>query len=81
VKGDVFEYSYNILNMWRNYFCQLLNEQRVSDVKQSEIHTVESLAPEPRPFKVKMATKNLKALNRQVLVKFRENLLKQKMKH
>jgi dihydroorotate dehydrogenase len=31
--GDVVADSYNILNRWKNYFSQLLNLHRVSDVK------------------------------------------------
>jgi hypothetical protein len=29
----------HILNMWKNYFSQLLNVLSVSDVRQIEIHT------------------------------------------
>jgi hypothetical protein len=41
----------HILNRWKNY-SQLLNIQRVSDVRQIEIHTAEPLVPEPNPFEV-----------------------------
>jgi hypothetical protein len=30
--------SHNVLNRWKNYFSQLLNVCRVSDVRQTEIH-------------------------------------------
>lgn len=79
VNGDLLEYSYNILNVWKNNFCQLLGEHCVSDVKQKEIHTAESLAPS-FALEVEMAIKKLRGLNCHVLVKFRENLLKQ-VKH
>ncbi|PNF35141.1 hypothetical protein B7P43_G09272 [Cryptotermes secundus] len=41
--GDLFADSHNILNGWKNYFSQLLNVHRVSDVRQIEIHTAELL--------------------------------------
>jgi hypothetical protein len=44
--GDLLADSHNILNRWKNYFSQLLNVHRVSDVKQREIHTAEALEPE-----------------------------------
>jgi hypothetical protein len=40
------------LNRWKNYFYQLLNVHRVSDVRQIEIHTAELLVPDPSPFEV-----------------------------
>ena len=40
-KGDLVADSHSIMARWRNYFSQLLN------VRQAEIHTVESLVPEP----------------------------------
>jgi hypothetical protein len=35
--------SYNILNTWKNYFCQLLNINNINDDRQTEIHTAEPL--------------------------------------
>jgi hypothetical protein len=35
--------SHNVLNRWKNYFSQLLNIHRVSDVRQIEIYTAEPL--------------------------------------
>jgi hypothetical protein len=49
-----------ILNTWKNYFSQLLNVHRVSDVRQIEIHTAEPLVPDPSPFEVKIAIAKLK---------------------
>jgi hypothetical protein len=40
---------------WRNYFPQILNVHGVSDVRQAEIHTAESLVPEPSALEVEMA--------------------------
>jgi hypothetical protein len=37
------------LDRWKNYFSQLFNVHRVSDVRQIEIHTAEPLVPEPSP--------------------------------
>jgi hypothetical protein len=58
--GDLLADSHNILNRWKNYFSQLLNVYRVSDVRQIEIHTAEPLAPDPSPLEVEIATAKLK---------------------
>jgi hypothetical protein len=39
VKDDLLVDSHNIVNRWKNYFSQLLNVHRVTDVRQIEIHT------------------------------------------
>jgi hypothetical protein len=51
--GDQLVDFHNIWNRWKNYYSQLLNVHRVSDVKQIEIHTAEPLVPDPSPFEVK----------------------------
>jgi hypothetical protein len=38
---DLLADSHNILNRWKKDFSQLLNVQRVSDVRQIEIYTDE----------------------------------------
>jgi len=38
--------SHSILARCRNHFSQLLNVHEVHDVRQTEIHTAESLVPE-----------------------------------
>jgi hypothetical protein len=43
--GDMLTDSHNVLNMWKNYFSQLLNVRNVSDVRQIEVHTAEPLVP------------------------------------
>jgi hypothetical protein len=53
--GDLLEDSHSILNRWKNYFCQLINVHGVNDVRQTEIHTVEPLVPEPSSFEVEIA--------------------------
>jgi hypothetical protein len=39
--GDLLADSHNILNRWKNYFFQLLNVFRASDVRQIELYTAE----------------------------------------
>jgi hypothetical protein len=48
------------LNKQNNYFSQLLNVHRVSDVRQIEIHKAEPLVPDPSSLEVKTATAKLK---------------------
>jgi hypothetical protein len=36
-KGDLFADSHSIVTKWRNFFSQLLNVQRVNDIRQTEI--------------------------------------------
>jgi hypothetical protein len=58
-KGDLFTDSHSILTRWRNHFCQLFNVHGVSDVRQTEIHTAESLLPEPSAFELEMPVEKL----------------------
>jgi hypothetical protein len=58
--SDQLADSHNILNRWKNYFSQLLNVHRASDVRQIEIHTAEPLVPDPSPFEVEIAIAKLK---------------------
>jgi hypothetical protein len=58
--GDLVANSHNILNTWTNYFCQLLNVRGVNDVRQTEMHTAEPLAPERNSFDVEIAIEKLK---------------------
>ncbi|PNF18055.1 hypothetical protein B7P43_G06939, partial [Cryptotermes secundus] len=57
---DVLADSHNILNMWRNYFSQLLNVHTVSDIRQTEIDTAEPIIPDPSTFEVESAIAKLK---------------------
>jgi hypothetical protein len=50
----------SILNRWKNYFSQLLNVHRASDVRLIEIHTAEPLVPDPCSFEVEIAIAKLK---------------------
>jgi hypothetical protein len=45
---------------WRNYFLKLLNVHGDNDLTQTEIHTVEPLAPKTRAFVVETPVENLK---------------------
>jgi len=36
-KGDLFADSHSIVTRWKNLFSQLLNVQRVKDIRQTEI--------------------------------------------
>jgi hypothetical protein len=53
--GDLIADSNNILNMWKQYYSQLLKVQSVSDARQIEIHTAEPLVPDPSSFKVEIS--------------------------
>jgi hypothetical protein len=58
--GSLLEDSHNILNSWKNYFCQLLNVHWVKVVSQTEVHTAEALIPESGQCKVEIVTEKLK---------------------
>ena len=60
-KGDLVVDSHSIMARWRNYFSQILNLHRVSNVRQAEIHTAESLVPEPRALELELAIEKLKS--------------------
>jgi hypothetical protein len=51
--------SHSILNRWKNYFSQLLNVHRVSDVRQIEIYTAQSLVPDPSPSEAEITITKL----------------------
>jgi hypothetical protein len=57
---DLLADSHSILNRWKKYFTQLLKVDMMSDVRQIEIHTAESLVPDPSPFEVEIALAKLK---------------------
>jgi hypothetical protein len=46
--------------MWKNYFSRLLNENRVGDVRQIEIHKAEPLVTDPSPSEVEITIAKLK---------------------
>jgi len=57
--GDLVTDSHSILTRWRNHFSQLLNVHGVNDVRWTEIHTAETLVPEPSAFEVELAVEKL----------------------
>jgi hypothetical protein len=60
-KGDLARESHSIWARWRNHFCQLLNEDGVNDVRQTETRTAEPLVPEPSAFEFEMTIGKLKS--------------------
>jgi len=60
-EGDLFADSHSILARWGNYFSQILNVRGVNDVRQTEIHTAESLVPEPSASEIELAIEKLKS--------------------
>jgi hypothetical protein len=59
-KGDLFTKSHSILARRRIHFFQLFNVCGVSNVRQTEIHTAESLVNEPCAFEVGTITEKIK---------------------
>jgi hypothetical protein len=58
--GDLLADSHNNLNGRKNYFAQLLNLHRISDVRRIEIYTGEPLIHDPSPFEVEIVIKKFK---------------------
>ena len=50
-----------------------MNVHGVSDVRQAQLHTAESLVPEPSALEVELAIEKLKVTNHQVLIKYQQN--------
>jgi hypothetical protein len=61
-KGDLFADPHSILARWRNHFSQLLNVDWFDNFRQTKIHTVELLVPEPSASEFEMAIEKLKRL-------------------
>jgi hypothetical protein len=59
-KDDLVTDSHSVLARWGNHFSQLLNVHEANDVRQTEVHKVRPLVPEPSAFKVEMTIENLK---------------------
>ena len=59
-KGDIVANCHSIRTRWRKHFAQLQSVHGANDVRQTEIHTAEPLAPERSTFEVEMATERLK---------------------
>jgi hypothetical protein len=52
--------SHIVLNMWKKYFSQLLNVHKVSDVRQTEVHTAKPLVPYQTCLEAEIAIAKLK---------------------
>jgi hypothetical protein len=62
-KDDLVIDCHSILAWCRKHFFQLFIVHWVSDVRQTEIHTAELLAPEPSAFEADMAIVKIKGTN------------------
>jgi hypothetical protein len=49
-----------MLNMWKNYFCQLLNVHGAGGIRQTEMHIAEPFVPEPNASLADIAFGKLK---------------------
>jgi hypothetical protein len=58
--GDLLADSHNILNRWKNYFCQPLNVHGVNHVMQTDMNIAEPLVSESSTSETETAIKRLK---------------------
>jgi hypothetical protein len=65
----------------KNYFSQLLDVYRVSDVRQIEIHTAEPLVPALAHLRLKIAIAKLKRYKSPGSDQILAELIKQEVKH
>jgi hypothetical protein len=59
-RGDLLADPHKILNMWKNYFCELLNVHGAGGVRQTEMHTAKPFVPEPSASEAEVAIGKLK---------------------
>jgi hypothetical protein len=59
--GNLIADPQNVLKMWKNFLNQVLNVHGVYDVRQMDIHTAESLVPEPSLVEVEIAIGKLES--------------------
>jgi hypothetical protein len=59
-RGDLLADPQKILTRWKNYFCQLLNEQGPGGIRQTKIHTAEQFVPEPSATEFEVAIRKMK---------------------
>jgi hypothetical protein len=79
--GNLLPHPQNILNMWKNFFIQVLSVHGFHDVRQMDIHTAEPLVPEPSLVEVEIAIGKLKSYKSRVLIRFRPIRSKQRVEH
>jgi hypothetical protein len=58
---DLLPDNHKILNLWKNYLCELLNVHGECAVRQNEIHTAEPFVPDPDASVVEVAIGKLKS--------------------
>jgi len=61
--GDIVADGHSILDRWRKHFSQLQSVHGANDVRQTEIHTAQSLVTEHSAFEVEMAIGKPKSHN------------------
>jgi hypothetical protein len=54
-RGNLLAESYKILNMWKNYFSQLLNAHDAGGVRKTKMHTAKPFVPQPSASEVEVA--------------------------
>ena len=59
-KGDIVADCHSILARWRKRFSQLQSVNGANEVRQTEIHTAQPLAPECSALEVEMFVERLK---------------------
>jgi hypothetical protein len=59
--GNLLADPQSVLNRWKNFFNQVININRVHDVRQTDIHIAKLLVPEPSLVEVKIAIGKLKS--------------------
>jgi len=75
-KGDLVADSYSFVARWWNYFSQLLNAHGVNKVRQTEIHTVESIGSDPSAFEFELPIEKLKSHKSSVIDQIPAELIK-----
>jgi hypothetical protein len=69
-------YGVSILNRWKDYYSQLLNVYRFSDIRHIEMHIAEALIIDPSPFEPEIAIAMLESYTCKILIKFLQNWFK-----
>jgi hypothetical protein len=72
-RGDLLVDPHNILNRWKNYFCELLNIHGVGGVRWTEMQQLSHLCQSPVPQRLRLLLGSWKGINLQVLISFQLN--------
>jgi hypothetical protein len=65
--------DFHIFNMKYSFFFQLLNINRVMEVRPIELHTPQPFVPDRSPLEFENATAKLNGIHYQVFVQFRQS--------